>query len=76
MSLQLKKLSSGPRAELSWNFLTIHRARYRVGIGLSYRTARLHKQAESVPWIGFLGSLKVYKFGLRVLEQKEERWGR
>jgi hypothetical protein len=32
--------------------------------------------AELIPWNLFLGSLKVYKFGLRVLEQKEERWER
>jgi hypothetical protein len=28
----------------------------RVGIGLSYRPARLHRQAESIPWNRFLGS--------------------
>ncbi len=33
-------------------------------IGLSYRTARLHRLAESIPWNRFLGSLFVYKFGL------------
>ncbi len=31
---------------------------------LTYRLARLHRQTESIPWIRFLGSLKVYKFGL------------
>jgi hypothetical protein len=36
----------------------------RVGIGLSYRPARLHKPAELIPWNRFLGSLKVKKFGL------------
>jgi hypothetical protein len=30
---------------------------YRIGIGLSYRAARLHLQAESIPWKRFLGSL-------------------
>jgi hypothetical protein len=31
--------------------------RNRVGIGLSYRPARLHSLAELVPWNRFLGSL-------------------
>jgi hypothetical protein len=39
-------------------------ARNRVGIGLSYRPVRLQSLAELVPWNRFLGSLKVYKFGL------------
>jgi hypothetical protein len=39
-------------------------ARNRVGIGLSYRPARLNSLAELVPWYRFLGSLKVKKFGL------------
>jgi hypothetical protein len=30
----------------------------RVGIGLSYRPARLHRLAEFIPWNRFLGSLK------------------
>ncbi len=34
-------------------------ARNRVGIGLSYRPARLHSLTELVPWNRFLGSLKV-----------------
>ncbi len=33
--------------------------RYRVGIGLPYRPARLHRLAESIPRNRFLGSLKV-----------------
>ncbi len=33
-------------------------ARNRVGIGLSYRPARLHKRAELFPWNQFLGSIK------------------
>jgi hypothetical protein len=41
-------------------------ARNRVGIGLSYRPARLHSLAEIVPWNQFLGSLKVLKIGLWV----------
>jgi hypothetical protein len=39
-------------------------ARNRVGIGLSYRPARLHSVAELVPWNRFWGFLKVKKFGL------------
>jgi hypothetical protein len=34
---------------------------------LTDRPARLHKLAESIPRKQFLGSLNVYKFGLRVL---------
>ncbi len=34
-------------------------ARNRVGIGLSYRHAKLHGPAELIPWSRFLGSLKV-----------------
>jgi hypothetical protein len=34
-------------------------ARHRVGIGLSYRPARLHRLAELIPWNRFLGSLNV-----------------
>jgi hypothetical protein len=37
--------------------------RNRVGIGLSYRPARLHMLAELISWNQFLGSLKVKKFG-------------
>ncbi len=33
--------------------------RNRVGIGLSYWLARLHRLAELIPWNRFLGSLKV-----------------
>jgi hypothetical protein len=38
-------------------------ARNRIGIGLSYRSARLHSLAESVPWNRFLGSLKFQNSG-------------
>ncbi len=41
-------------------------ARNRDGIGLSYRPARLHRLAKSIPWNLFLGSLKV-KFEHRSL---------
>jgi hypothetical protein len=34
-------------------------ARNRVGKGLSYRPAGLHRLAESIPWNLSLGSLKV-----------------
>ncbi len=36
----------------------------RVGIGLSYRPARLHRLAELISLSRVLGSLKVLKFGL------------
>jgi hypothetical protein len=39
-------------------------ARNRVGRGLSYRPARLHRLAESISWNQFLGSRKVYKYQL------------
>jgi hypothetical protein len=50
---------------------TVHRAgileqsmgarqcRHRVGIGLSYRPARLHRLAEFIPWNRFLGSINI-----------------
>jgi hypothetical protein len=34
-------------------------ARNRVGIGLLYRPARLHRLAEYIPWNRFLGSINV-----------------
>jgi hypothetical protein len=58
-------ISISSSVHLSWNFWNNPRgARNRVGIGLSYRPARLHSLAESVPWNRFMGSLKVLKFGL------------
>jgi hypothetical protein len=39
--------------------------RHRVGIGLSYWRARLHRLAEFIPWNRFLGSINVSKYGLR-----------
>ncbi len=39
-------------------------ARNRVGTGLSYRPASLHRLAESIPWNPFLGSIKVEKYRL------------
>jgi hypothetical protein len=38
-------------------------ARNRVGIGLSYRPARLNRLAELIPWYQFLGSLKFKNSG-------------
>ncbi len=44
--------------EVFWNFRTIYMgARNLVGIGLSYRPARLHRQAESIP--GLLKSKEI-----------------
>jgi hypothetical protein len=34
-------------------------ARHRVGIGLSYRSARLHRLAELMPWHRFHKGLKM-----------------
>ncbi len=42
-------------------FKQIMGARNRVGIGLSYRPARLHSLAELVPWNLYLGLLKSLK---------------
>jgi hypothetical protein len=36
-------------------------ARNRVGIGLSYRPARLHRLSELAPWKRFLGSFKRFQ---------------
>jgi hypothetical protein len=36
-------------------------ARNRVGIGLSYRPARRHRLAESIPWNRFLASFTSLK---------------
>ncbi len=38
-------------------------ARNRVGIGLSYRLARLHRLVVLIPWNRFLGSLKFKNTG-------------
>jgi hypothetical protein len=42
-------------------------ARNRVGIGLSYRPARLHRLVELILWNRFLGSINVSKYGLGFL---------
>jgi hypothetical protein len=36
-------------------------ARHRVGIGLLYRPARLHRLAEFIPWNRFRGPIHVQK---------------
>jgi hypothetical protein len=46
-------------------------ARNRVGIRLSYRAARLHSLAELVPFNRLLGSLKVKKIGLCIVQTSE-----
>jgi hypothetical protein len=45
------------KVSLSWNFKQSMGARNRVGTGLSYRPARLHRLAESI--LGLLKSLKI-----------------
>jgi hypothetical protein len=47
-------------------------ARNRVGIGLSYRPARLHRLAEFVPWNRFLGVIKVLKNRALVAKRKAQ----
>jgi hypothetical protein len=49
-------------------------ARNRLGIGLTYRPARLHKQAEFVSWNWFLGSINVKNTGSE-LEFLKGLWG-
>ncbi len=52
-------------------------ARNRVGIGLSYRPARLHRLAEIIPCGRFLGFINVLKYGLRTLTptyRQERLW--
>ncbi len=39
-------------------------ARNWLGIGLSYRPARLYKLTEFILWNRFLGSINVWKYGL------------
>jgi hypothetical protein len=48
----------------SWIFLHDSWARNQVGIVFSYRPARLHRLAESIPWNRFLGSIEVLKYRL------------
>ncbi len=51
-----KKRANGAKLEI---FNQSMGARNRVGIGLSYRPARLHRLAEFIPWNRFLGSINV-----------------
>jgi hypothetical protein len=39
-------------------------ARHRVGIGLLYRPARLHRLTEFIPWNRFRGPIHVQKYQL------------
>jgi hypothetical protein len=45
----------------------------RVGIGLSYRPARLHRLAEFIRWDRFLSSINILKYGLRAHAQVSAR---
>ncbi len=51
-----------PPAYVAW------RAGTTYIIELSYRTARLHRLAESIPWNRFLGFSNVLKFGLWMID--------
>jgi hypothetical protein len=58
--LILKNAQRFPRSETNSGILEQSMgARNRVGIGLSYCPARLHRLAESIPGNRYLGSLKV-----------------
>jgi hypothetical protein len=48
-------------------------ARNRVGIGLSYRPARLHRLGKLIPWNRFLGSSKVLNSGFDKLREERVR---
>jgi hypothetical protein len=50
--------------ELCWNLKQSMGARKRVGIGVSYWPARLHRLAELILWNQVLGYLNVLKLGL------------
>ncbi len=62
-NLQFLHMESVPPRKNFTTELEIVNVRVRQ-IVLSYRPAKLHKLAESIPWIRFLGSLNVYKFVL------------
>jgi hypothetical protein len=57
------KRGSGTRAGI---FKKSMGARHRVGIGLLYRPARLHRLAEFIPWNPFRGPIHVQKYQLRM----------
>jgi hypothetical protein len=46
--------------------------RNRIVIGLSYRPARLHRQARFLPWSPFLGSINVQKYWALNLFKKRQ----
>ncbi len=54
-----ESLAAPPPSSCAGIFRQSMGARNRVGIGLSYRPARLHRLADLIPWNLFLGSLKV-----------------
>jgi hypothetical protein len=43
--------------------------RNRLGIGLSYRSARLHRLEQSIPWNRFLDSLKYKNTNSELIEE-------
>ncbi len=55
-------LKKSPRMEFLNNLWAMG-ARNRVGIGLTYRPARLHGLAEFIPWNRFLGSIMLKNAG-------------
>ncbi len=65
-SIVTGRVAAAVRYEHTWAGIFKHsmRTRNRVGIGLSYRSARLHRLAELIHSNQFLGFLKVWKFGL------------
>jgi hypothetical protein len=60
---QTRFLESIPRPIAELKFPTLAGGPVRQPY-LSYRSARLHRLPESIPWNQFLSSLKVYIFGL------------
>jgi hypothetical protein len=50
-------------------------ARNRVGIGLSYRPAGLHRLAEFIPWNRFLGPVNVINTGSGIFFKKRRSLG-
>jgi hypothetical protein len=47
-----------------WNFLTIYGGQDPSRKRFSYRPAKLHRLAESIPWKRFLGTIEVLKYSL------------
>ncbi len=65
---QYRQRIQGVATTQCWYFKQSMGARNRVGIGLSYRPARLYSLAELVPWNRFLGPLKSLK--IRALDEQ------